>query len=184
MCSYIIQTLQQMPATTICYYFCNSQDGSDVYHQVLKTIVLQIIRQHPEEVSSLIAHQWSSQACGMMQLKSLVPQLLQMFTCSMIIVDGIDECSQASLKIIKGLKTICSETNSCRKVLFSSRNEPGIASLLRRHQVCLDDRAEVNSDIQAFVKCKVSRLLATNPQVLERVEAILLEKANGNFLAV
>lgn len=180
MCSYIIQVLQSSPAITVCYFFCNSQDGGDLYHQLLKTIVLQLIRQHSEIVSSLIANQYASQACVTAKLKFLVPQLLQMFACSKIVVDGIDECSKESQKVVlKELQSICSEPNSRCKIIFSSRKEAGISVLLRQYLICLDERVEVNSDIEAFIRSSMADLVTHDPEVLKRVEAMLLSKANG-----
>lgn len=182
MCSYIVQFLQKITDTNVCYFFCDSQDTSDLYHRVLKTIVLQLVRQHPQEVSSLIANQYVLQTCGMVQLKALVSQLIQMFASTRIIIDGVDECTKEVQKMmLKGLQAIYSESNSHCTILFSSRKESGIASLLKQRQVCLDERAEVHSDIKEFVTYKLSSIETNDAAVLKRVEEILLRKANGNL---
>ncbi|CZR69490.1 related to vegetatible incompatibility protein HET-E-1 [Phialocephala subalpina] len=187
MCSFIVQTLTTTLDLTTCYYFCSSQDTENICHQILAIIVLQIIRQHPE-VCTLIANEYvyRGSTCGMVQLRSLVPQLLEVVGYTRIIVDGIDECSKDDQKtILKELQSICvSPTTHC-KILFSSRREVHIREKLSSQpQVSLDGRQEVDFDIRSFIKYKVTKLRTSDKDLLDRVESILVEKADGMFLWV
>ncbi|PQE30167.1 hypothetical protein CJF32_00003620 [Rutstroemia sp. NJR-2017a WRK4] len=187
LCSYIVQVLTNTPDLTICYYFCNSQDTGNVCHQILATIVLQILSQHPD-ICSLIANEFVYRGanCGMAQLKTLVTQLLEITPYTRIVVDGIDECSKENQKVIlKDLDAICTcFTNRC-KILFSSRREVHIhKKLSQQPQISLDGRQEVHRDIQSFVKYKIAKLHTSDQDLLSRIESILVEKANGMFLWV
>lgn len=183
MCSYIIQTLTSTPGLTACYYFCNSKDTGNVCQQVLTTIVLQILRQHPD-VRTIIANQYVYQEvlCGMAQLRALVPQLLEICAYTRIVVDGIDECSKENQKaIIKELQALCTAAPVRCKVLFSSRREVHIRDKLAKYpEISLDDRQDVDKDIRAFLKYKISKIKAAGPELLEKIESILAKKANGD----
>ena len=186
MCSYIVQTLTKSPGLTVCYYFCNSQDTGNVCHQILTTIVLQILRQH-RDLCTLIANEFVYEGanCGMAQLRILVPQLLETTSYTRIVIDGIDECSQESQKtVLKELEALCKGPTTRCKVLFSSRREVHIHKKLSEHpQISLDGRQEVDWDIRSFVKYKISKLFTSNQDLLTRIETILVEKANSESSA-
>jgi hypothetical protein len=182
MCSYIVQTLTNIPGLTVCYYFCNSKDTGNMAHQILTTVVLQILRQHPD-ICTLVANEfvYRGVSCGMAQLKILVPQLLQILAYVRIVVDGIDECSKENQKaILKELEVVCTGPITSCKVLFSSRREVHIyKKLSEQPQISLDGRQEVDWDIRSFVKYKVTKLRASDQGLLDRIESMLVEKANG-----
>ena len=182
MCSYIIQTLTNTPGLTVCYYFCSSQDTGNVCHRILTIIVLQILRQH-RDICTLLANEfvYRGVSCGMAQLRILVPQLLEVIAYTRIVVDGIDECSKENQKaILKELEAVCTGPITRCKVLFSSRREVHIHKKLSEHpQISLDGRQEVDWDIQSFVKYKITKLRTSDQGLLDRIESILVERANG-----
>jgi hypothetical protein len=184
MCSYIVQALTSIPSLTTCYYFCNSRDSGNEYQQILKTIILQILRQHLE-VRTLIAngYVYPGSACGMAQLRILISQLLEVVGYTRIIIDGIDECSKENQKtILKELRAICEGQNMHCKVLFSSRREVHIREKLSNQpQISLDGNPQVDLDIQSFVKYNIAQLHTSDQALLDRIEAILVEKADGSI---
>src|SRR5450432_948363 len=94
MYSYIIGVLERTLGLTTCYYFCNSQDPSTVCSQILRTIVLQLLRRHLD-LASHIANQYMYRGSnhGMAQLRVLVPQLLELIPYTRIVIDRLDKCS-------------------------------------------------------------------------------------------
>jgi len=184
MCSYIIQILADTPNLTACYYFCNSQDTGSICLQILAIIVLQIVKQHPE-VCTLITNEYvyRGPSCGMVQLRSLVPQLLEIVGHTRIVIDGIDECSKENQKaIMKELPAICTSSKAHCKALFSSRREVHIQEKLSSQpQISLDKRQEVDFDIRSFVRYKVTKLRTPDQDLLNKIETILLEKADGKL---
>ncbi|KAM3064939.1 hypothetical protein ACMFMF_011556 [Clarireedia jacksonii] len=187
MCSHIVQVLTNTPGLTVCYYFCNSQDTGNVCRQILAIIVLQILSQHPD-ICTLIANGfvYRGASCGMAQLKILVPQLLEIVSYTRIVVDGIDECSKENQKaILKELDAICTGSTTRCKILLSSRREVHIhKKLSQQPQISLDGRPEVDWDIRSFVKYKIAKLRTSDQDLLNRIESVLVEKANGMFLWV
>jgi hypothetical protein len=120
----------------------------------------------------------------MAQLKILVPQLLEITAYARIIVDGIDECSMENQKaILKELQVICTGPTTRCKVLFASRREVHIyKKLSEKPQISLDGRQEVDWDIRSFVKYKITKLSTFDQDLLDRIESILADKANGKSL--
>jgi len=185
MCSYIIQTLTNIPGLTPCYYFCNSQDTGNVCHQILTIIVLQILRQHPD-ICTLVANEfvYRGASSNMTQLRILVPRLLEIIPYTRIVIDGINECSKEIQKSIwKELQVIYTSPTTPCKVLFSCRREVYIhEKLSEQPQFSLDERQEVDWDIRSFVKHKITKLQTSDQDLLTKIESILVEKANGDHL--
>jgi len=111
-----------------------------------------------------------------------VPQLLEIIAYTRIVVDGIDECSKENQKVIlKELQLVCTGLTTRCKVLFSSRKEVLIREKLSKQpQISLDGRQEVDCDIRSFVRYKIAKLRTSNQDLLDRIESILVEKANGD----
>jgi hypothetical protein len=183
-CSYIIQSLLETPKLDTLYYFCNNQDSDDVCVRILKTFALQLLRQHPDMVS-LIANDfvYQNKNCGMPELRKLVPQLLEITPYTRIIVDGVDECSKQGQKsVLKELLGLCLGRNLHCKLLFSSRKEVHLAEKLSaKPQISLDGRDEVELDIRLYVIYKIRKLRSLDTALLNKIESILVDKANGKW---
>ncbi|TVY35124.1 Vegetative incompatibility protein [Lachnellula occidentalis] len=181
MCSYITEVLPDTENIDVCYYFCSSQESGNVSTQILRTVILQLLRSHAD-IASLISNEfvYHGLSCGLTQLKALVPQILQLVPYTRILVDGIDECSKDTQKaVLKDLQAICLGTLIPCKVLFSSRKEVHISERLSgKQQISLDNCEEVETDIRLYVKHKATRLQTSDPELLGRIESILVDKAN------
>jgi hypothetical protein len=69
------------------------------------------------------------------------------------------------------------------KILFSSRKEVLIRErLCEKPQILLDGREEVDLDIRSYVKYKMMQLRTSDGGLLDRIESILVEKANGEAM--
>ena len=184
MCSYIIKQLSETSNLDTLYYFCNNQDGGDTCPQVLRTLALQLLRRHPD-MASLISNEfvYQGKSCGMAQLKILVPQLLEITPWTRIVIDGIDECMKESQKILlKDIQSLCLGGNSHCKILFSSRKEVHLAEKLsKKPHIFLDGRDEVTSDIRLYVKYKIMNLQSFDRLLLDKIESILVDGANGEY---
>lgn len=173
-----------MPDIDILSYFCASQDIDDSCSVMLRTIALQLIRQHPD-LTSLVCNEfvYKSAGCVMAQLRVLVSKMLETVSCARLVIDGIDETSKEIQKIVlKELQAVCLGENSTCKILFSSRREVHLADKLAdKPQIVLDGRKEVNLDIRLYVKNKIRKLDNSNPDLRIKIENILVEKANGQY---
>ncbi|KAH6714004.1 hypothetical protein BKA61DRAFT_428897, partial [Leptodontidium sp. MPI-SDFR-AT-0119] len=169
-----------------CYYFCNSQEAGNICSQILRTVALQLLRRNVD-LASLIANQYVYQgtSCGMAQLRTLLPQMLETIDSTRIIIDGLDECSvETQMSVLKDLERLLGKDVHC-KIIISSRRDVKIAEKLSgKTQIRLDELQEVESDIRLYVKYKVSSIKTTDPDLRTKIESILVEKANGMFLWV
>jgi hypothetical protein len=182
MSSYIIQELLKVSSVDTCYYFCNSQDPENVCSRILRTFALQLLRSNTD-LASLICNQFVYQGmnCGLKELKTLIPQLLELSSCARVVIDGIDECSKENqLSVLRHMQSLCIGATSRCKILFSSRKEAHLAEKLsKKPQICLDDRREVDSDIKLYVKSNVGSLRTSDTVLSNKIEAVLIDKANG-----
>lgn len=182
-CSHIIGVLQQIPRLNTCYFFCNSQGAGTVCSQILRTVALQLLRRSME-LASLIANEYVYRGsnCGMAQLRVLIPQLLELVPYTRVVIDGLDECSIDDQKtVIKEVQSLCLRPTIRCKILFSSRQEVYIREKLSGNpHIPLEKREEVESDIQLFVKYKMTQLRTSDRNLLKKLESLLVEKANGD----
>jgi hypothetical protein len=182
MCSHLIGVLQQIPGLNTCYYFCNSQGAGTVCSQILRTVALQLLRRNIE-LASLIANEYVYRGsnCGMAQLRLLIPQLLELVSYTRIVIDGLDECLEDDQKaVLKEVQSLCLRATIRCKVLFSSRQEVLIREKLSGNpHIPLEKREEVESDIRLFVKYKMTQLRTSDRNLLNKIESLLVEKANG-----
>ncbi|KAH7409681.1 hypothetical protein BKA64DRAFT_404683 [Cadophora sp. MPI-SDFR-AT-0126] len=186
-CSYILQFLEQSSVKHhVCYYFCNSAEAGNICGQVLRTIALQLLRQNVD-LASLIANQYvyPGTSCSISQLRTLLPQMFETTDSTRIIIDGLDECSkEAQMSVLNDLLRLPGKDVSC-KIIVASRREVKITEKLSgKPQIKLDGREEVNSDIRSYVKHQVSSIETDDPDLRQKIETILVEKANGMFLWV
>ncbi|KAH7308822.1 hypothetical protein BKA65DRAFT_174630 [Rhexocercosporidium sp. MPI-PUGE-AT-0058] len=188
MCSYILQLLEKPSSQHhVSYYFCNSQESGNICSQILRTIALQLLRRKVD-LASLIANQYVylGTSCGMAQLRTLLPQMLETLESTRIIIDGLDECPEleTQVSILRELQRLLGKDLHC-KVIISSRREVKIAEKLsRKPQIQLDGRQEVESDIRLYVKYKIGSIETADHELRAKIESILVEKANGMFLWV
>jgi len=108
--------------------------------------------------------------------------MLEIVPDTRILMDGLDECSPENQRaVLKDIQAICVGPEIRCKVLFSSRREvPIYEKLSSKPQILLDGREEVDSDIRSYVKYKVTKLRTSDENLLNMIESILVEKANGN----
>jgi hypothetical protein len=185
MCSYIINDLSDSLDVNLCYYVCSSHDIRNTSLQVMRVIAIQLLRRLPD-LASLIANSYVYQgsSCGMLQLRKLLPQLLEISPRTRIVIDGLDECpTDIQNSLMKDLSAICLGAQICCKLLFSSRREGLIYEKLSgKPQIILDGKQEVESDIRSFVKHRIKKLRTQDEALLKNIESILVEKANGKPL--
>lgn len=109
---------------TVAYYFCNSHnDGGNPCNQILRSLVLQLLRQHldlPPHVCENYTNRGYNPS--MQQLRKLLPELLDTIPAIRIIIDGLDECQEKMQKqVMQELLCLCTSSDGHCKILFSSR---------------------------------------------------------------
>ena len=185
LCSRIIGFLQEEQKVTVAYYFCNSHnDGGNPCNQILRSLVLQLLRQHldlPPHVCENYTNRGYNPS--MQQLRKLLPELLDTIPAIRIIIDGLDECQEKMQKqVMQELLCLCTSSDGHCKILFSSREGVEISKALRRKQ-CIslrDEKKDVDTDIQLFTHQSLAELRERfNSKEVDDIERTVVNKANG-----
>ncbi|GAP92702.1 putative NACHT domain-containing protein [Rosellinia necatrix] len=185
-------------------YFCSQRYTSSIlYHEILRSILLQLLRNNDE----LITHVYKDYVLGrkpptVQALEKLVLALLKATSSEprqvkyvWIVLDGLNECEprqQASVmsflnqltgKTASGGDTVC-------KILISSRHSPTIAKRLRVGQVMSlsDERKSVTMAIMQYVSQRLHSLhdklrqLELSQKEIGDLTRVITNKADGMFL--
>jgi hypothetical protein len=185
--SRIIQDLRENPDITTIFFFCNYHtDRGDLCSQVLRTLILELLRSEPHLTSHIYENytrQVRTPSLG--QIKKLLPDLLSAVLSTRIVIDGLDECQEKDQKIIltEVLSAVKSSTAPC-KLFISSRAETHISKTLRkRPTISLTEKKErnkVDEDIQKYVKHSLMGLRESFPGALvDDIERTVVKKAHG-----
>ena len=120
----------------------------------------------------------------MSQLRILIPKILETTSFVKVVIDGLDEISVESQKsILKEVQLLCLGNTTHCKILFSSRKEVHLAQkLANKPRILLDDLDEVNSDIRLYISHIIKKLRTSSQSLLNKIESILVDKANGQDL--
>jgi hypothetical protein len=177
--------LRKQKDITTAFFFCNSHQGAgDKFSEIIRTLVLQILRTH-QDLTSHVFNEYVSQssAVSVPELKKLFPELVAVISPVRIVIDGLDECTERDQKLI--LKDICSllsmSGGRC-KILISSRDCPHIRkALYTKPKISLTEKkADVDADIRQYVSQELSDLRERfDCQIIDKAEQRIADKAKG-----
>ncbi|KAF4985602.1 hypothetical protein FDECE_16439 [Fusarium decemcellulare] len=199
--SQIVNFLRSSEQSLVISHFCTySYEESLDYEQILRSILIQIIRPNTD----LVAHVYDT-----LVLKKRVPTnqaleglLRDVFGVGSskseyihLVLDGLDECQKsAQPRVVKILERVVSAAFSsgstvCKVLLFSRAAQVGLKKGNSKRTICLSD--EKNSMTQAIEQYATLRLAELRPRLaqmriddadMKRLEAQIASKADGMFL--
>lgn len=171
----------------MAYYFCNNHtDSKDLRSQILRCLVLQLLRQHLD----LAPHVFENYANrgynpSIQQLRNLLPELLDVIPTTRIIIDGLDECQEKLQRpIMQELLALFKSSDGHSKILFSSREGIEISRVLRRKKYISlrDEKKDVDTDIELFTRQSLLELRERfSNKEMDNVEKTIVNKANGQL---
>ena len=184
MSSHIIEHLRATNGSTVAYFLCDSYAEKERCSSVLKSIVLQLLRQHLD-LASYVADNYvhKGSSASIAQLKRLLPELLAGIPTTFMILNGLDECNEKDQKSI--FTELVALTNPSCKLLVSSRDGAYISKVLRKKPVISlkDKQRDVNADIRLFVSHSLSELRERfGDTTIDVVEDKVVSKADGKQL--
>lgn len=188
----------------IIHHFCTySYASSMMYDQILKSLLLQLLRKDGE----LVAHVYEECVLGKKSpTVSALEQLLQTLFKSMsnepcqteyiwVILDGLDECEadkQACVVSLMNQITSKPSASGCTicKVLISSRPSPVLSNRLRKKQTIslTDEKDCVEQAIRQYASQRLQSLhqrlgqLHVGPSEIEEIERGIAKKADGDSI--
>ena len=184
-------------------FFCdNKNDKRNTADSIIQGLVFQLLHKKPELIKHVLptfAVQQASLFSGS-SFESLW-RIFEEMTCDPMlrtiycVLDGLDECGQASLELLlRHFRALfskdSSDTPSCRLNLIAvSRDLPDIIPELLsgfpRIRLDQDADIEVSQDITRFIDAKLENIFSVKqyPQSTSvRVKNIFRERAQGTFL--
>ncbi|KAI0867564.1 hypothetical protein GGS24DRAFT_515180 [Hypoxylon argillaceum] len=188
----------------IIRHFCSQRYASStLYHEILRSLLLQLLRNHNE----LVAHVYKDHVFGrkpptVQALEKLLLSLLKVMSSEprhikyvWIILDGLNECEPSQQTSIIGFlnqlsgKTASSGDTVC-KVLISSRYSNTIAKRLRASQTISlsDEPRSLKLAIMQYVSQRLQLLhdkfqqLGLAQKDVEGLARVITNKADGMFL--
>ena len=186
MSSRIIEHLRARNGSTVAYFLCDSYTENDRCSVVLRSLALQLVRQHLD-LASYVADSYVNKGtnASIAQLKKLLPELLAGIPSTFIILDGLDECDERDQKSV--LTELVALTGPSCKLLVSSRDGIYISKILRKRPTLSlkDKRKDVDADIRLFVNHSLSELRERfGDTVIDNVEEQVVRKAEGECCTI
>ena len=169
----------------IIYYFCaHHQPSQTQSSDVLCSLATQLLARNTS-LAPYILETFASN--GQQPTKKNLAIILEKMITSLpslrIVFDGLDECLQDDQdEIIQDLLRIKGSTPGACKILLSSRKHRFISRRLHlRPTISLDDNTDnINSTISSFIHPRLQTLRDRfSPAIVDHLENLLLEKANG-----
>ncbi|RFU29393.1 hypothetical protein B7463_g6916, partial [Scytalidium lignicola] len=129
----IIQDLMKDSEFSTAYYFCDSNSNiKDLCGAIIRSLAIQLVQQNPSlAVYVDTKHVSKGIPPSRARLDELIPELLSTIETPRVVIDGLDECSDADQKEISAhiLRLFTGPHTRC-KVLFSSRESVNISGSL------------------------------------------------------
>ncbi|RDW71007.1 hypothetical protein BP6252_07570 [Coleophoma cylindrospora] len=202
-CSQIISFMKAARMFVIHHFCLHSYASSTMYEQILRSLLLQLLRKDGE----IVAHVYEDCVLGKKPpavsglerlLKTLLPNVShepRRAEYIWFIIDGLDECEvQKQASVVNFMNQLTSKTSSIGgiicKTLISSRSSLIVAKRLRRTQIV--SLTEENYYLDTAIKQYASqRLHSMNDRLYqldiqrkdtEEIELEIAKKADGMFL--
>lgn len=199
----IVNFMKAAGMFVIHHYCVHSYASSMMYEQILRSLLLQLLRKDGE----MIAHIYEDCVLGKKSpstqtleklLKTLLPNMVQeprQTEYVWIVIDGLDECdTQKQASAIDFLNHLAPKTSSLGgmicKVLISSGNSATIASRLRGKQVLSlgEERTHLNAAIKSYASQRLESMheklhqLDIQTKEVEDIELEIAKKADGTSI--
>ncbi|KAH7408856.1 hypothetical protein BKA64DRAFT_383301 [Cadophora sp. MPI-SDFR-AT-0126] len=186
--TFLIQSIQQDPAITSAYHFCNSHTyGKDLLGRFLRSFSAQLFGGNLE-LGPYILDKYANKGFSPTkpQMRALLSELLEVIPSVRLILDGIDEYSESDQRSILTELLSLSETSRGRcKILISSRESLQIKKILSSKPTLSlrEYHGQIQADISAYLHESLEdcRERFSNA-LIDSVETRVLEKADGMFL--
>jgi hypothetical protein len=199
LCTQLINFLK-VTKVVACHFCSYLYDSSTEYEQILKSLILEIIKKDRD----LVAHVYTSYILERKSsTRATLEQLLQKLLKSMssepnqasyiwIVIDGLDECDEEKQKcLVRLLNQLTSapvgpESTTC-KVLIASRGPSDPLERLKRKQIVSlnDEKRLLNAAIKQYVGLRLKvigtrlRQLDMEHSEIEEIQTTILNKADG-----
>ena len=186
--------------TVACHFCSYLYDSSTMFEQVLKSLILQIVRKDGDLVSCVFTHYILERKSS---TSATLEQLLQKLLASMsnvpnqasyiwLVIDGLDECEkERQVRLVRLLNQLISKpvvpgSTTC-KVLFASRGPSEALERLRRKQIIslAEEKSSLDTAIRQYVGLRLDKMRPKLRQIdiqhseVEEIQNTIVKKADG-----
>jgi hypothetical protein len=198
----IVRFMKSANMYLICHFCSQKYASSTSYEQILRSILLQLIRKDDE----LVAHVYTDCVLGKRPptIQALERLLLKLFNIASrnprqreyiwIIIDGLNECETRRQSSVVNLinqitSKIAGDGDTICKILIASRNAPHIANKLRNKQIVslTEEKTSMKLAIRQYVSQRLRsmheqlRQLELSRKDIDEIESVITNKADGLF---
>ncbi len=180
----------QTDNTAVAHFYCDSSNPErSRYLYLLTTILKQISVQSPRldhnlermyNMESLV----QDRGPGANEVEKILPAVFSGFRRAFMVIDGLDELSEPE-RFLRFLPLLLRETTSTLRVIVFSREISPMQNAFKDYPKLRVDGVNNAEDIKMFISSKLSADDPDwDPDLLDVVKAVLLDKAEGMFLYV
>ncbi|KAI1070812.1 hypothetical protein LB507_006787 [Fusarium sp. FIESC RH6] len=202
LCTQLVNFLKGTKA--VAYHFCSYlYESSTTFDQVLKSLILQIIRKDGDLVSYVFAHYILERKSS---TSATLERLLQKLLASMsnltnqasyiwLVIDGLGECEKdRQVRLVRLLNQLISKpvvpgSTTC-KVLVASRGPSEVLEKLKRKQIIslAEEKGSLDRAIWEYVGLRLETMRPKLRQIdvqhseVEEIQSTIVKKSDGMFL--
>ena len=180
----------QTDNTAVAHFYCDSSNPErSEYRYLLTTILKQISVQSPRldqnlermyNMESLV----QDRGPGANEVEKILPAVFSGFRRAFMVIDGLDELSEPE-RFLRFLPLLLRETTSTLMVIVFSRDISPMQTAFKDYPQLRVNGVNNAEDIKMFISSKLSADDPDwDPNLLDVVKAVLLDKAEGMFLYV
>lgn len=180
----------QTDDTAVAHFYCDSSNPErSGYRYLLTTLLKQISVQSPRldqnlermyNMESLV----QDRGPGANEVEKILPTVFSGFRRAFMVIDGMDELSEPE-RFLRFLPLLLRETTSTLTVIVFSRDISPMHNAFKDYPQLRVNGVNNAEDIKMFISSKLSADDPDwDPDLLNRVKAELLDKAEGMFLYV
>ena len=180
----------QTDNTAVAHFYCDSSNPErSGYPYLLTTLLKQISVQSPRldhnlermyNMESLV----QDRGPGANEVEKILPAVFSGFKRAFMVIDGLDELSEPE-RFLRFLPLLLRETTSTLTVIVFSRDVSPMQNAFKDYPQLRVNGVNNAEDIKMFISSKLSADDPDwDPDLLDVVKAVLLDKAEGMFLYV
>ncbi|KAM0436823.1 hypothetical protein ACHAPT_002535 [Fusarium lateritium] len=181
------------PDIAVAFFFCDYKNEATLTPvNIFGAIASQIARQRDDAFDLLQDYYQElhptralDRAADADELRATITKMSELFNQTIIVIDGLDECSENTDSVLDSISELATSTTSTSLALFS-RDEFNIRTWLQDEfeEISIEAHKE---DVELFVRAEMeqriqnNRLKLSNLKIKEEIVEELITRANGMF---
>ncbi|KAL8956660.1 MAG: hypothetical protein Q9193_005878 [Seirophora villosa] len=175
------------------FFFNHSTTASDCYGPMLRSLVVQISRQNPAALKLtedlFLSHGKGARQPTNKALLAVLRDMIRSCPTMYLVLDALDECTSRP-ELLRAIRTINAGQLTQLHMLVTSRRERDIiealSAMIEASSIINIQSSLISGDIRTYIRSRLSNDVTlkrwrSRPEVQEKIERKLMEKADGMF---